>query len=261
MRNGSKTGYISMAYYGILCFLLVAVLFDFLGDLLPFGAKHIARNSEGITAAIVVGLWVQFARPRLHGSRWEWPLTAAASLGFLTVALVFYHAGSWPTRVTTLNETLFALVAVIPFVQASRRHPRPALAVSGAVLAVILFGQGLDLVTNMAETLAILLLVPVGLDFIDRGILDPDGPTRRAVRYGWYLFLIAAPLAFHVLQYRMDSTGWLGDIVQYGVRLNEAFIFMLLFEAYFTFALGRAGKPAERGGLRHAAVADPRSPA
>lgn len=245
MPTEKRVTYLSAAFYGLLSFLLIAILFEFVTSIVPVGAGQVSHNSEAYAAIIILGLWIQLARPRLHGSRWEWPVTAGAAVLCLIVALVlFMHEGEWPSRWVTLNETLFGLAVVIPYVQPRRRRPALGVALFTVTLAVMVFGGSTELVTDWAENLAIVALAALAFDVFDRGILDPDAPDDRARRYGWYVLLLIAPLTLRFLQYDLGVEGWFGDVTRYGVRFYEAFIFLLVLELFFVFGLGRVGRRA-----------------
>ncbi|MFG2005618.1 hypothetical protein ACGFNU_41370 [Spirillospora sp. NPDC048911] len=250
MTIRNRDNLLSAGYYALLILLVSAVLFQVLSDILPVGAKQVSHNTEAYTTAAILALWVQFARPRLHGSRWEWPVTWAVALCAFGVALLFYLAEEWPTRVTTLNEAFFALAALIPYVQPRRRHRDAALVLSGLTLALIVFGGWTAIVTDMAEALAVLLLAPLALDVFDRRVLDPAAPAARTRRIGWFAFLIVAPVVLHVLAYRIGLSGIPGDVVRYAVRFYEAFIFLLIFQLFFAVVTPRrarksTGSPVE----------------
>lgn len=250
MSTGNRVALLSAAFYGLLTVLLAAVLFEFVTDLLPVGAGQVAHNSESYAAVLVLGPWVQFVRPRLHGRRLEWPVTAAAALGCLAVALVLFQADDWPTRFTTLNETFFGLAVLIPVAQPRRRAPGLSAALSALALPAIVVGAAFDsdLIDDLAESLALVMLTPIALDIFDRGILTPGAGTARGLRYGWWAFLLGMPIALRVLEYDIGFGGWFGEVTRYGVRFNEAFVFLLIFELWFAAVPpgGRAVEPAGR---------------
>ncbi len=235
MRNGTRlTVGLAVVFHAVLLLTLASVLFQFLDSLLPKGlAKQVSHNTEAYFSAVVLVAWIQSVRPRLHGSRAEWPVTAAAAAVCLAVALVFYNATSWPTRFTTLNEALFALAVLIPIVQPRTRRPALTLGMAGALFAVTLVGSRNAFIVDMAETLAVLILAPLALDLFDRRVLTADAPVRRAPLACWIAFLIAMPLVLHMVTYQVGATGVLGEASRYGVRFYEAFILMLLLHAYF----------------------------
>jgi hypothetical protein len=100
----------------------------------------------------------------------------------------------------------------------------------------------------------ILVLAPLALDVVDRGILDPAARTSTAARRGWYALLVLAPLAFSVLEYQVGVSGLAGEAVRYLVRITEAFVCLLLVELYFAVGLRRTGRTAPARPAEPAAV-------
>jgi hypothetical protein len=94
--------------------------------------------------------------------------------------------------------------------------------------------------TTLAEMLAMLVLVPVGLDLVDRAILDPRARTSSAVRWAWYAFLLAAPIVISVV-FAGGLSGAAGDAATYLNRVQEAWLGVLLVELYFAVGHGRVG--------------------
>ena len=222
--------------------LLVCILLALLPRLLPGGlASKVAFNSEGYLLALALAAWVQFVRPRLHGRRSEWPVTAAVAAGSLVVGVALFNS-DLTSRVKTLNETFIALSLILLYVQA-RRRPAPSVALvsSLVVLAIVVFGNRTEIVTQLAESLGMLLLVPVAFDVVDRGILDPRAPTSSARRYTWYALLVVMPSTFSLLWHGFDLTGLGYEITRYDIRMHEAFVGVLLVELYFAVGLGRTG--------------------
>ncbi len=229
-------------FYAALGFLMVAILFQFWDDLVPgaIGTK-IAENGESYTAALLLAVWVQFARPRLDDSPRMWAATLVAAIAGLAAGVLLYKS-DYPSQVKTLNEAFLAIALVIPYVQLTRPLPsRLAWALSGVSLVVMLVFGGTTLGANLAEALGILVLVPIGLDVVDRGILDPRTLDRTTVRYAWYAVLLVGPYFLHGVHDLSGSDGWFGGAMRYSLRMHESFVFMLLFELYFAVGLGRRG--------------------
>jgi len=232
--------FLASAYYAVLVVLLALAVTGTLRSVIPGPVgKHLAEDSEGLLLALLLPLWIQFVRPRLRGSRREWFVTALAVAACLAVGLwLFGGAQGVPSRIYTLNETFLALAVLLPYVQL--RRPLPAavpLGLSGGVLLVVLVASGTTLITDLAETLAMLVLVPLGLDVVDRAVLDLRRWTPELWRWAWYAFLVLAPACFALLY---DAVG--GNFLRYAVRVQEAFVGLLLIELYFTFVLGRTGQ-------------------
>jgi hypothetical protein len=235
---------LGLVFYLGLTLLIAAILLDVLRELLPRGiAVRVGYNSEGYTAALLLALWIQFVRPRLSGSGWQWPVTLAAGLALAVIGLLLV-ASELPSRFKTLNETMFGLALVIPYVQVRRPvSPRLAVGLSAAVLAVTVALNRTEYVTLLAELLGLALLAPLAFDVIDRGILDPHQPTSRRLRYGWYTLLVLIPTASSLLYHGQAVGGLLGEVIRYQVRLHECFIAIVLLELYFAIGLGRTGRP------------------
>jgi hypothetical protein len=238
---------LGIVFYGGLLALLAGILLEIFPLFLPDGvADRIGRNSEAVLLALILATWIEHARPRVSASRLEWPLTLGVALAFAAVAVLFLWS-ELPSRFRTLNEPFLASAVLVPYVQVRRPlPPRVALFASLAVLAVIVFGERTQVVTDLAEMLGALVLAPIAFDVVDRGILDADAPTSTPLRYGWYVVLVATPVVFTVLQYGVSGvSGVVGEVTRYGVRIAEAFLCLLVVELYFAVGLGRTGR--ERG--------------
>jgi hypothetical protein len=242
MPRSRRATILGVVFYGVLLVLLVGCLLKVFPHILPKAiASRIAHNSEGYVAALALGAWIQFARPRLRRSALQWPLTLAAAVACLAVGVLLLSVHT-PSQVKTLNEAFIALALLIPYVQL--RRPLPTLVplgLSAVVLVLIVVTHGARDTTLLAETLGMLLLAPITLDSIDRGILDGSARTSAAARYLWYAFLVVAPIVFSVVQYHVGDTGTVELVTRYAVRITEAFVFMLFVGLYFAVGLGRTG--------------------
>ena len=233
---------LTVGFYTALVGVIVGVLFERLtlltSDLI---AGRIARNSEGIVLLLILALWIQFVRPRLAGSSREWPITLTVALTCLGVGLLLFFTDPI-NRVKTLNETFLAAGILIPYIQLRRPLPLALpLALSGAVLLVVLLGNSDPTIILLAEAEAALILTPIALDVVDRGILDPEARTVPALRYGWYAFLIAGPVVFWRTDNGQTVSGWLGDVLTYAGRTTEIFLCVLIMELYFAVGHARTG--------------------
>ncbi len=254
MSQSSRRRALTVLFYGGLGLLVAGVLLQSFTELLPGGvANRINHNSEGYLLALLLGAWIQFVRDPLRGTRREWPVVAAVAVLGAAIALGLL-ASDLPSRFRTLNEAFLAAALVIPYVQVRRPLPRHLAAIlAGGVLLVVVAGNRTAVITELAETLAALMLAPVAFDIVDRGILDPDATTSPRLRYAWYAALVAVPIGFSVLQYGLDLGGTAGDVTRFGVRLAEMFICVLVLELWFTVGLGRTGR--RRGAVEPALVA------
>jgi hypothetical protein len=229
VRNRTIVGAV---FYGALVAVLAGILLGLWPVLLPHAiAVRLGHNSEGFLLALVLAPWIEFARPRLAGTALQWPATAAVAALYASIG-VFLLVTDLPSPVRTLNEAFLAAALLIPYVQLRRPLPRwvPVL-LPAAALAVMVLGERTQSVTDLAEVFGVLLLAPVALDLVDRGILDPGARPPVRWRLGWYAFLIVTPIVFSVLEYRV---GVGGEAVRYAVRITEAFVCLLLVELYFT---------------------------
>jgi hypothetical protein len=223
--------------YGALLAVLAGILTGRWPAFLPPAVSvRIGHNSEGFLLALLLAPWIQFARPRLAGTPREWPTTAAVALACAAVGVFLLVTDPTP-RVRTLNEAFLAAAVLIPYLQLRRPlRPGHALALSVVALAVMVLGERAQTVTDLAEVLGVLALAPIGLDLVDRAVLDPAARPSPRLRYGWYAFLVVAPIVFSVLEYRVGAGG---AAVRYAVRITEAFVCLLLVELYFAVLLGR----------------------
>jgi hypothetical protein len=240
---------ISTLFYVAVAALLAGVLFKIWPQVLPASlATRIGHNSEGYILTLVIAPWIQFVRPRLSGTRAEWIVTILAGLAFgaLTVYLLTGHGVA--SRFKTLNEGTLAAALLLPYVQIRRPFPRMVALVAAVVLiAVTVVTNRTSETTDMAETYGMLVLGVVGFDVVDRGILDPSARTSAPLRYGWYAFLVIAPIVFSLAEYHFHAgdTGVVGTPIRFLVRITEAFVFALFTTGFFAVGLGRTGRTAD----------------
>jgi hypothetical protein len=262
---GKGARIISGLYYGVLGLLMLLAVTGRAGDVFPGTiGTHVGDDSEGILLALGLAAWVQFVRPRLAGTRREWPLTALAVAVLAILGFWMYVTGPLPGNVETLNEPLFALAILTFYVQMRRPLPRPLVGVViVASLLVFVTASAWQASTSLAELLAMLVLIPIGLDVVDRAILDPQAPTSSTVRWAWYVWLLAVPISIATV-FAGAFTGALGDALTYLSRVQEAWLGVLLVELYFAVGHGRVGPRAvtssagervpQRGGARPASA-------
>lgn len=228
-----------IVFYGGLLLLMTAILLQFLDELLPAGlATRVAFNSEGYTLALILGAWIQFARPRLTGDRRAWAITPAAGLACSAIGLALL-ASDLPSRFRTLNETFLAVAVAVLYLQVRRPLPRwVPIAISGGIFAVVVLFSQTALITGLAEMLAVLILLPLAVDVFDPEILNPDAPAPRALRYGFYAALAIVPTTFMALERTVDVGGVFGAATRYGVRMHEGFVGVLLLVVFFAVLRG-----------------------
>ncbi len=246
-RNGAgRQGWqraVAGVYYGGLVVLLALIITKTLPHVIPGKAgKHIAQDSEGWVLALLLPLWIEYARPRLAGRRTEWVATTAVALLMFAVLLLLYNSHSIIGSVKTLNETFFALIFLIPYVQPIRRPPQ--YVAWGCALAVLVLLLVIDhtslmgLVTNLAEGVVMMIIAPIAFDVTDRGILQPDRPSPLRLRQAWWVLLLILPVLF-ILVRHAHVGGPAGAADYYATRAQEAFAGMLLLELYFAVRRSR----------------------
>ena len=246
-----------MLYYGGLALVLALILLQLLDEVLGKRlATHIGHNSEAYLAALVLSAWIQYVRPRLAGKRAEWPTALLVGVIMLVIgiALVQTHL---PSRFRTLNEAFIALGILIPYVQARRPLSRViSYGLPGVVLLLVLVIGDRGLVRDQAESAVMLILIPIGLDLIDRGILQSDAVTSVRARWSWYAALVLIPVVFVALRKGAHVDGWAGNRMLYSQRGLEGYIATFFIEVYFAVFLGWVGRrvtPAHRrSGRTHA---------
>ena len=246
-----------MLYYGGLALVLALTLLQLLDEVLGKRlATHIGHNSEAYLAALVLSAWIQYVRPRLAGKRAEWPTALLVGVIMLVIgiALVQTHL---PSRFRTLNEAFIALGILIPYVQARRPLSRViSYGLPGVVLLLVLVIGDRGLVRDQAESAVMLILIPIGLDLIDRGILQSDAVTSVRARWSWYAALVLIPVVFVALRKGAHVDGWAGNRMLYSQRGLEGYIATFFIEIYFAVFLGWVGRrvtPAHRrSGRTHA---------
>lgn len=230
---------IAVIFYGGLLVLLTAIVFKVLGDVLPKTlARHIGFDSESYVVVLLFAPWIQFVRPRLAGSKWEWPITVAASAACVIIGVLLYQS-DLPSQWKTLNEAFLA-GAMIAYLQL--RRPLPPwipIVIAGGVLAAIVVASDVAIITDLAEALGVVILLPLAVDVFDRRILNPQAPRSPALQYGWWAFLVLAPVVFSLANRALHGGGVLDTAARYGVRPQEAFVAMLLIEVYFAVILSR----------------------
>ena len=248
-----------MLYYGGLALVLALILLQLLDEVLGKRlATHIGHNSEAYLAALVLSAWIQYVRPRLAGRRAEWPTALLVGVIMLVIgiALVQTHL---PSRFRTLNEAFIALGILIPYVQARRPLNRiVSYLLPGVVLLLVLVVGDRGVVRDQAESAAMLILIPIGLDLIDRGILQSDAVTSVRVRWSWYAALVLIPIVFVALRKGAHVDGWAGNRMLYSQRGLEGYIATFFIEVYFAVFLGWVGRrvtPAHRRSGRTPAAA------
>jgi hypothetical protein len=254
----SRTAAFPILFYGGLALVLALILLERLDDVLGRSlSTHIGHNSESYLAALVLGAWIQFVRPRLADTRSRWVVAIAVGAVLLAVgiALVQTHL---PSRFRTLNEAFVAVGLLVPYVQLRRPLPRAlTIGVPAALVLLVLAAGDVGVIKDQAESVVMLILVPIGLDLVDRGILQSDAVTSVRTRWAWYAALVLAPILFVALRKGAHVGGWAGDRLLYSQRGLEGYILAFFLEFYFAVFLGWVGRRATPVHRAAAAVGRP----
>jgi hypothetical protein len=227
---------LSAVYYSGLIVLLGMAVTGTLGSVFPAElAEDIGEESEALVLAVALPAWIQFARPLLIRTRYGWPATLLAAVAFLATGVCMYFSAlGLPTEVSTLSEPVLALAALVPYSQLRRPlRRRTVAALPTAAVLLVLLAPDLGLVVKAPELLAMLVLVPVGLDVVDRRILEPDAVSTRALRWSWYALLLLAPLCLALL----FRDAFAGTPRRNVVQVQEAWLGVLLLQLYLAARL------------------------
>ena len=210
--------------------VLAAIVGDMLGFLPSHLETQVGHNSEVFVLAIGLTLLLAWSRGRRRPRGGLRIVVGVAGLVlFMALGILVMRLDGLP-RVKTLNEPVFALAILLPYVLIPQRRPR-ALAV--AVSAVFVLATAVlfhtELVRSQAESIVALILAPLGLDVLARWVPrgDDDGPDHSVP---WGLFLLLAPVALMVLE-RLPIPAGLDAVATYGSRANEAFWGLFLVQA------------------------------
>lgn len=239
----SRTRALAVVFYGGLALVLALILLERLDDVIGSKlATHIGHNSETYLAALVLGAWIQFVRPRLAGTRYEWIVAIAVGVILLAIgiALVQTHL---PSRFRTLNEAFVAIGLLVPYVQLRRPLPQAlTIGVPAVLILLVLVAGDVGVVKDQAESVVMLILIPIGLDLVDRGILKSDAVTAVRTRWAWYATLVLVPVLFVALRKGAHVGGWAGDRMLYSQRGLEGYLLAFFLEIYFAVFLGWVGR-------------------
>lgn len=221
-----------VAYYGGLSLVLVLILTRTIGDLLPGSlASEISHNSEGLVILLGVSVWIEFVRRRDLSPAQSLRVTVLAAVAWLLIGLVLRYA-PLPPQVATLNEAAFGLAVLVPYLQLSRPLPVWGWLVPLAGVAIPLIGGTNSVTTDLAEAFGAMVLIPLCVDAVDRGILDGSAvPVLRVL--AWMAFLVVTVLTLRAI---VDPTpsGFVPEVVRYLTRITECFLASLLLHAYFS---------------------------
>ena len=220
------------------------IMTDLLADVAPGRwARRLSYNSEGYLFALGLAAWIQAVRPRAAVERvLRWALIASVSCFALGAVLIVADP---PSRIRTLNESMFALALALPYVSLARPLARWVPWIPVGLAAAVVGAIALDVdswAATQVETIGFVVLIPIALDVIDRGILDPLGSTSPRVRWTWYSLLVAEMVVVSALGSGARSgDDTVAGILDYLGRMHESVIGVLLVQFYFAVGLGRSG--------------------
>lgn len=236
MSYRSKT----VVFYVAVFALLALIVGKQLSTVLPGSvASQIGHNSESLCFALLVCAMIQFLRPASLSTSRRWSVSAAIAIGCIGIGWLLVLS-DLPSSVATLNEPIIAGGVLALFLQL-RRPLRWPWAYAAAVLVFIVALFDTALVLDQAESLVLILLAPVGLDVMDRMVLEGRRYDVAIRRHVWCAGLIVFALTMMALApwARDDLAGGLRLGIDYAHRAAEAYWGWLLVHLYFSYWLGR----------------------
>lgn len=187
--------------------------------------------------AILLPPWIDYVRPRTLRTKAQWPVAALGAALMLVIVLAMYLNQGMYAPVRTLQETFLALTLLLLYVQPLRR-PSARAAVATAVM-VALVACLLELtsaggfVTEMAESVLMLILVPLLVDLADRAVLTPSRPSPLRWRQGFLALMVVVPLVFIVLRQLDLPVPVARHVVVFVTRAQEGFVGVFLIGLYY----------------------------
>jgi hypothetical protein len=219
--------------FGALVVLSVLILIEQLDEVLPQGlSEHVARNNEGYVFAILLAVWIEYARAPVAATTRQWTIVGVASAGLAIAGAVLLLDGV-PGTLATLNETCFALALLVPYVQLRRPIPRWTWAMPLCAVLVPIVSGGYDDIAELAEFFGFLLLIPIAVEVVDRSILDPTGRRRPDLLAIWSIGLSICAVTFHSLRPE-NPEGVVDEVLLYLSRTVEVVIAILILHLYFS---------------------------
>lgn len=217
--------------YGGLVLLLLIIVTRNTDAVMPARlATPVARNSEGWLIALGVCASLDFLRPRLAQGRR--PMATATVIGVaLLLAGLALRVAPLPGSVVTLNESLVALGLLVPYLQLTRPVGRRAAILPVIALVAALLSPASAFLTDMAEAVAALVLIPLVVDVIDEGLVAGRAPNR--VRSGLGAVLLTSTIVLvHVLT-PPHPAGWFEEALYYVQRTNEGWVAAVVVLLYY----------------------------
>lgn len=230
---------LALACYAVLAVGLVALVLELQQQVLPNGiAVRAGRNSEALLFALLVAVAVDVTPPGPRTTRTRALLLVSA--GVLLVVGLLLGRSALPSNVATLNEALIGAGLVCAYLVPSRPwRGAPWTTLGTLVFIVVLFDTAF--VLDQAESLVPFMLAPIGLDVVERRIMQPGQPDRPRLRLAWMalltVVLLAAIAAAPWAREQLDDPLTLG--IDYTRRAGEACWAWLILHAYFWVSRSR----------------------
>ncbi len=248
-----RLGMLTWATYCILGILLLVIVSGALSTIPSAAATRVAYNSEGYLFALVLGLWVQVAMPRIP-ERVRFALSAAHG-GLWAVIGVGLLLSDLPSRIRTLNEAALGLAIVLPYVALRRPLPRWAPWTSLLLIALTVWAVGwapASWVIDQAETIGFVVLAALTFDVFDRRLLSVGAPSSVAIRWTWYMFMVLEPLIVSAIGTDARSGSGAGAAtLSYLGRIHESFVGVLLVVALMYLSRASNARGRLLGGRRN----------
>lgn len=244
---------VAAVYYGGLLLVLTMIVTKVQPPGIPGAiAGRISRNSEGLVVLLGVSLWIEFVRRRAGTSTQALTSAILGAIGWLIIGL-FLRFAPLPPQWHTLNEAALALAVLVPYLQLRRPLPGWVWLLPLAAVAVPLVGGSNPVTTDLAEAFGALVLIPLCVDVVDRGIIDGSRPPLARV-LAWMAFLMIAVVALHAL-FDPTPTGFVAEIIRYASRVTEMFLASLFLHGYFSLLRPDLRAAPSRVGNRQGASA------
>lgn len=217
--------------YGFFLAVMAIILAGQMTKLVPGGlGLTISRNSEGFLMLLAVCFWIDVVHPRLDRSARSWAIVLGVGVLLLVGGLLLRQA-PFVSRVVTLNEAVIGLGVILPYLHLRRPVSRWALVLPIAGVVIPAIGGSNTFTTDMAEAFGGMVLFPLVVDVIDRGLLlDRVARPRRNIVAAVALLLVI--LVVHVVTPH-HPLGIVPNVLYYLQRATEMFIAAAVVLLYY----------------------------
>lgn len=217
--------------YGSMVLTLAFILLQVLPNLIPGKVGiFIARNSEAFLAVLILCAWIDLIKGRLRGRSSGLWASALAGLVLVVLGLVLREM-PWPSRFVTLNEALIGCGILLPYVQ-QFRPSRSTFLLPGLAIGVAAVAGTAPFVTDMAEALGLLVVVPLVLGWLDPGALrgGPVNTVRNLCAAG---AILASVAVLRLFTPESDPTGVVENLLFFIQRANEGMLTGIVLLVYY----------------------------